>query len=1495
MLGLLRMVAWTMRAIAMLLLFATQNAHAQGTQAEETRDANTDRIIAQRYEKILSSRPELGSAFEKFYEIHFRQASLDELCERLAATAKSNQAGNLFQLLGLLQMRRGLSADAVASLTQAELLLPNEPLACLYRSRALTLDRQYGPAIDALRNAASRKPSQVVAIDVIKEARLLKDRGLDVENLIQLLSEFEKQFKASPEVNELLADCYLELGRPEAALPVYENQIALTRDPLRRVELRMQLARLKKRLGEPQQALSELEQLATQVRPQSWLHASLLEQIEQFTEELHGPEAVVSYYERALLERPDDLTAMLRLVKVLSKQSRTVDAQRWISKALEASPNSTEPLLAQVDLLEKTREFKLAADTMQQLAQLEPSNVDYLVRWGRMEAQAASESDSEADQVVHHANAASVWKKILLGHEADPSKAIQVAELLRSIPLSDEALEMYQQAVRASGEKGEYCELLAEYLMELERREEARNVLMSSLAAAEKDRESLLQLSEVLMRLRFQKEAIEALEMACSVRAELADLIQLSDMQRENDRIEASLETLNRATKVADSSADLTKVWEAQVKTFKRINNLPARIAEWQKTLEASGPRSVESLQQLAIMQSANNQLADAATTALQATHIAPELVPAWLLTARFQHEAGMSIQEIESLERLCKLDENYASDYLQRIATIHFQLNQLDQALVALERVFALPTATLQHFQLAASFCLQAKKVEQAIAILNRATQVFPRDRSAWLLLARQLAELKNKPASQDSAWHVLDLSRDQEQQREAISLLVAIQPQIASLLTGIKQFGIEHDKEDETALWSAWALLESSDTQPAGDIIAHLLKKTDASPEALRAAVALAVRQRDYAQAALIQRRITLENASELVTSDQLTRDQLQLGQWLWLSGEKEAAATEWKSVMRSRANEKRLTDFARDLLDKANWSLAASLVNLGIESEFMAWDFVVLGVFANIQDKNLSKAAELSEILLAVHLPADTLTKQSDPNEVETRSVPLTAVDRLTWLEHAGTWQGALNEVNAARAGYRTRQSNPRASQAAAVRYLAMQRGAALRSSSMVKYSINCFAEARALAVLTRYGKTNQQRRGSDNDFIQYVDKAIASKNVGQLWDCVLVLEPSSYRGASYTISGVIEYRDGREARLTEVLDALVALREPAAVELAISEMVARRQLHHQLADRLSQGLPMLAAEELARLESLIQKVEPASLTTKLNGQVMLAAEYLRSQRAEDAQQLLREILSEAKEISQLAICARQFLSSDPATQQVVSQLLLRAFELELESRDEGSDLAFAISAFRDLAGSKPAEFIFEMLRLQAKHTAGLSSELLFSDSRSNESRRAYRSFRKPTAITPDRSSILSTSLRAALLDSSPTELSSLVSQVTANKAYPPSELAVRYFSASIAAAILNEPDHALAALKLAKEQHIATDVISLYEVWLLVANQKLDEANHVLATITTSNESMRRESELWKMEVGLKLGNVSEAQRAARALSKLPLSVHESSDVAVVLSK
>ncbi len=1152
------MMLWACALTPMLVvsLSSTERVSAQESESSKANE-EADRESIARYEQILLARPQAGTALDKLFEFHKRQGTIDELCKRLEKQATAEEDGKAYQLLGLLQLRLGKGSESIANLVRAETLMPSDAFASLYLSKALSQERQYAKALTSLSNSAKRKPSQAVALEILDEVNRIKDRGISNGDAVEIVTTLGQAFPSNGQVLEKAATCLIELGHSNKAQPIFEKLVELTRDPLRKLEIRMQLALLMARNGQPEQALDELERLARLAKPQSWLHTALLKHIEDITEKNQGGEGLIQYYERSLREQPEDLSRMLRLATALRRQSQVDEAKTWIEKAIDLSPSTPDPYLAMAELWEEQGQYRKAAEVMRRLSEIYPANSDYIVRWGQLLAREANEDQSASTKRVEIlAEAANVWRRLLVGHESDPLRAIQVAELTRRAAMQELAIEMYQQAIDASAGKLEFREMLGEYLVEVGRLQDAKRLFGEAIVSAGDSRDTLVRLSETLRRVKLTNEALLAMEKACQISENFVDLIQLADLQIENQRNSDAVATLIRASRFAETATDLTLVWDKQKTSYKKLSDLEPQSPELARVIRASEVGDAESLEYLAILQSARGQSAQAAATATALSNSNSESMRGWLLTARLQHEAGMSLSELESLSVLNQLDPKNATEYLQRIATIHFQLNQIDQALSVMEQVLSSPSANLQHFQMAAAFCLQTKNINRAIEFLRRATQVFPNDRGSWLILARQLMEVRDYLAASDAVFRVLELSKDQSQQKEAVELLLALPKAVLNverLVERLRRVGVERNREAEADTWVSWVLLERGDVIQTKEFVSAVANRANATSGSLQTAVEMARRMADYAQAAGLQERLLRVEPS--------ASNQLKLGEMIWLSGDAKAAETEWKKVMQNRVNDLAVVNFAKELLSQKHWHQVRELVRLGTELRSANWEFLTIGIFASIQAEDFTEAAKLSDELLVMQVAGDERLQASELSQDES-TPPLTVKDRLAWLEYAGQWQSLLNVVDVNRSGYRTNQGNPRASQAAAVRHLAMKRGATLRSSPLGRYSVQCLTEARALAVLTKFGKLNQQKPGIPEEFVKYVEDAIAAKKVEQLWDCVLVLEPANGRETSFNASGAIEYNPQGSpigSQYRKVLDALLELGEPAAIELAVSEVV------------------------------------------------------------------------------------------------------------------------------------------------------------------------------------------------------------------------------------------------------------------------------------------------------------------------------------------------
>ncbi len=1543
MVRLLCMIAWAMVAVVMLPI-ASRTAHGQkislpdaSVTEDNSNEEKTERIepaeqaVIERYAKLLRSRPQAGTALDKFYEFHSRQGSLANYCRGLEQEAAKSSDGRLFHLLGLLQLRNDLNEAAIESLKRSQSLSPSDVAVSVHLSLALAQNKQYEASLESLKAAAEGKPTAPLALEIIKQVGPLS-RRLHSQMAAEVLVSLASQFSGNAQVIEKLAPSLAGLD-PEQAKALYVSLIEITREPQRRIEFQMELARLTKRLGQPELALSELEALVGRVKPGSWIHASLLQQIEQWTQELHGADGLIERYESALIARPDNIAVMLRMARLLSNAERLEEALALLEKTHRLVPTQAEPLIQLVDLLESAQRVDEAASVCEKLMELEPANSDYIVRTGQLLLKASLKSLPERQSQV-----VGVWRRMLIGYEQDAARRVQLAELFSDAGMQDAAVGEFRAALKIAGGQVEFHERFADYLLRVGRSDEARDVLLDAVertvesagslanGIAGDDRQVLVRASEWLSQRGFKKEAISTLEKACATQPQFSDLMKLVQMLTVDGRDAQALTVLAKANELATTPKEWSAVWDEGIAIFRREVALTGRVEALKRTLSETALPAIAELEQLAVMQAALKLPREAAETVRGVVARDSSSLRHWLLGARMERDAGLSFAEIESLRKLGELDTRNQAEYLQRVATIQLQLNKIDEALETLDAIVKLPTANLVHYQMAWTFCLQAKRPERAIDYMRKATAAFANDRGAWLTLSQRLTAPADRAEAISATWRALELSSEEAQQKEVVDQLLQIyggKSDLSELIDRLEQFGIAEDRADDTDKWSAWVLRASDQREASVRLVASVLDRANAPKELLEAAVQLGMKYEEFDKALALQKRLIRLSPS--------ARNQLLAGELMALADDWQGARMAWSSVIREPLNVAVVAFFAKELIVRGRLQAVVELAELAVREQSAAWELLALGIQAIVETQQISKAERLAEMLLVLKRPHDLPAAQLvDADELDsagasnlstltngssTNGTVANGRDRLAWLEHASGWQARLNEVDINRAGYRTTQSNPRSSQAAAARHLAIQRGAAIRTASKELPAIEYFGDARALAVLAKFGKVNQRESNQFQAWTEYVDAAITSKSVDQLWECVLVMEPLRSRSVSVDSAGVVEVRkDPMLERFTEVLDGLVELSQVEALELAISDVVSRRHLQYQMAGRLQQLVPNLANEELVRLENLVELGEERGIRLTSAWVLTLAIELERAGRVDDAQRVLAKMLSEASaaaglaDIEKLAMAALQINSLGQSVRWANERVLLRAFELELDSGKVSNELQAALRAFVDPRGTTAGDyydFLNSMVQVQAAYVSRMEPDAVVVDSRLNTPRRGLLNAVKNGATVQvylDRSSVFSSSLKlvlSILQEESRVNLLAAIApkdrDLQLGGSLSVAERVVRWTCMSSVHAASGQLEEALPFLQLAKEQAVAPELLALQEVRVLVGLGRFEEAVGRLEKTLPANESILREVELWKMELAIGNGDEQEAQRAAEVLAKLPLEMHDSREVATVLSR
>ncbi len=348
---------WLCGIIVGLTLGLGHSAWAQRTDraapddpaaAEEAREQRA----MQRFLSLLEKNPRRGTALDRVYGYHVERGTLDTFIKSYRdRTAKDPKDGAAWLILGLLEFQRGQDAAAVAALRQAETHRPDDALPAYYLGQALVLVGQPEQAAAAFERALQRKPPRNDLMEIFQALGRVYQRTQKNEQALKVWGRLEALFPDDPRIQEQIASALAEEDQPAQALPRYEALARKVADPFRQVQLSMQAAELKVRLGRGEEALKDFEGMLAKLRPDSWLHKEVRRKIEEVFLRNDDSAGLVSYYESRTKKEPEDVEALVRLGRTLAGMGRVAEAQGWYEKAIKLAPSRRELRLALIGQL----------------------------------------------------------------------------------------------------------------------------------------------------------------------------------------------------------------------------------------------------------------------------------------------------------------------------------------------------------------------------------------------------------------------------------------------------------------------------------------------------------------------------------------------------------------------------------------------------------------------------------------------------------------------------------------------------------------------------------------------------------------------------------------------------------------------------------------------------------------------------------------------------------------------------------------------------------------------------------------------------------------------------------------------------------------------------------------------------------------------------------------------------------------------------------------
>ena len=876
-------------------------------------------------------------------------------------------------ILGLLEGQRGQDAAAVKALQKAEATRPDDPLPPYYLGQALVLVGQPEQAAGAFERALGRKPARNDLLEIFQALGRVYQRTQKNDQALQVWNRLEALFPNDPRVGEQIASALAEENQPAVALPRFEELAKKAADPFRQVQLAMQAADLKVRLGRTDDALRDFESMLGKLRPDSWLHREVRRKIEEVFLRNDDQPGLVSYYERWTKKEPEDIEALVRLGRTLASMGRAAEAGPWYEKAIKLAPTRRDLRLALISQLASDQKFAEAAAQYEALDQAEPNNPDTLRDWGALVLR-----DTTKPAADRKAAAAAIWKKMLVPKPNDPVSTAQVADLLRQAELTDDALALYKKAAELAPANPQYHEYIGEYLHNLKRPDEAKAAWAKIADGTNKNAKNLARLAEVFAGFGYLKESIAPLTEAVKLDADNFDYhLKLADYLHRIENFDQAEVELAAARKLAEREEEKVVVLEARLKNDQAAGRIAAHTASLTKEVDAAKSPTAEQWDVLASYLEADGKLPEAVRAAEKAIEVEPRSIPAWTLAAQVRESAGSMADAADALRRLAEIDRRNRAEHLMGIAKLESRLGRVDAAIKAGRDLLNAAPGNPEYCEFFAQLCFQLGKPEEGLDALHRAVRANPHDTRIVLTLAETLAGQYQTDEAIEQYWRAFDRSDDLDHKLDVVKRLTELylqRNQLDRLLTRLQH----SEREDrpaadggvaqrrDVAMCLAQALATSGDLGGARSELERLLATNKRDPQLLNQLSKLAEEEGDAESAARYQQQMM-----DMAPSDEgLSR----LAQLYARAGELDLAQAVWSKMATGKSGTARVYQAIDSLLSNHKAQPVLEITENMLRRDPRDWEALYRAGVALASLEKPADATKRFEDLLALRVDDD-----------------------------------------------------------------------------------------------------------------------------------------------------------------------------------------------------------------------------------------------------------------------------------------------------------------------------------------------------------------------------------------------------------------------------------------------------------------------------------------------------------------------------------------
>ena len=721
--------------------------------SQQENDEALQAATAKRFLSIVERNPQRGTALEKVFDHHLQLGTLDRFIDELKLQTKLNASdGTAWMLLGLFESQRRMDAQANLAFAEAEKIRTNDALPAYYRGQSLLRLGEPEQAIAAFEMAIERKPTRIILLELFEQLGRTHLRQKRNELAVEAWTRLESLFPNDLHVLEQMASVQIREGDFANALPRYERLISMAKDATQRIQFRIECAQLRIQLGDSAKGMLELESILAELKPDGWLFRDVQRKIEQVFLKSSNQTGLIEYYEKRLAKYPDDIESMVRLCKFLVSSGRVADANRWIVQAIERAPSRLDLRKTQLEQLVAEKKFSIACEQYEQLARLDPTNSDVLRDWGKTVLLDPNRKIEEAQT-----EASRIWKKIVEGRPEQALAFIQVADLLQSAQLPNEAQSFFERAIEMEPEQAQYREYYGQFLFDQHQREQAYETWEAIAVGARRNAGSVMRLAEIYDHVEQTEKAVVLASEACRLTPhDTTAFVKTARFQKKAGLIDEALQSLSIAGKMAESDDQRENIVLDRIAILEANNRLKSETAALHLQIQQEKEPVPADLQLLARYLVRQKRWKEASSAVSQALKLDASNLAMLLVSAEVAEGLGNGEQSIQSLRKLADLDRRKRADYLERIARQQLRQQKFAEAIKSAQEVVQAAPSKIESYEFLSQVCFQAMKPGLGIEALRKALRMDPNSVRLTLALAQALAANQNQIEAIELYWQI-------------------------------------------------------------------------------------------------------------------------------------------------------------------------------------------------------------------------------------------------------------------------------------------------------------------------------------------------------------------------------------------------------------------------------------------------------------------------------------------------------------------------------------------------------------------------------------------------------------------------------------------------------------------------------------------------------------------------------------------------------------------